>query len=81
MLTVQSVLYILVDVDLVNDLICIVLQGRGKDDDFVEFGHQFDKIYAAGAHQKVAITAVFNVVNQRLIEIEDEGILAFCVAL
>ena len=81
MLAVQPVLDILVDIDLVNDLIGVVLQGGGEYDNFVEFGHQLDEIHAAGAHQKIAVTPILNIVDQGLIEVEHQGVLALRVAL
>lgn len=39
MLTIQSVLNVLVDINLVDNLVGIVLQGSSEDNDFVELGH------------------------------------------
>ena len=69
MLTIQSVLDILVDIDLVDDLVGIVLESCGENDDLEEFGHQLDEVHAARAHQEVAIASIFNIVDQGLIKI------------
>ena len=58
MLPIQSVLDVLVHIDLVNHLVCIVLQRRCEDHDLVKLGHQLDEIDAARPHQEVAIGAV-----------------------
>ena len=69
MLTIKSVLDILVDIDLVDDLVGIVLESCGENDNLEELGHQLDKIHAARAHQEVAIASIFNIMDQGLIEI------------
>ena len=69
MLTIQSVLDILVDIDLVDDLVGIVLESGGENDDLEELGHQLDEVHAARAHKEVAVASIFNIVNQSLIEI------------
>ena len=58
MLSVQSVLDIVADVDLVDDLIGVFLQGGGKNDDFVVFCHSLDKLHAARSHKEKAIVLV-----------------------
>jgi hypothetical protein len=69
MLTIESVLDILVDIDLVDDLVGIILESCGKNDDLKELGHQLDEVHAARAHQEVAIASIFNIVDQGLIQI------------
>ena len=69
MLTIKSVLDILVDIDLVDDLVGIVLEGSGENNDLEELGHQLDEVHAARAHQEVAIASIFNIVDQGLIQI------------
>lgn len=79
MLTIQPVLDVFVNIDLIDDLIGIVLEGRSEDHNLVEFGHELDEIHAARAHQEVAITSVFNIVNKGLIKIKYEGVSTiFC---
>ena len=50
MLTIKSVLDILVDIDLVDDLVGIVLESCGENDDLEELGHQLDEVHTARAH-------------------------------
>jgi hypothetical protein len=69
MLTIESVLDILVDIDLVDDLVGIILESCGKNDDLKELCHQLDEVHAARAHQEVAIASIFNIVDQGLIQI------------
>jgi hypothetical protein len=69
MLAIQSVLDILVDIDLVDYLVGIVLESCGENDNLEELGHQLDEVHAARAHQEVAIASIFNIVDQGLIEI------------
>ena len=69
MLTIQSVLDILVDIDLVDDLVGIVLESCGENDDLEELCHQLDEVHAARAHQEVAVASIFNIVDKSLIEI------------
>lgn len=69
MLTIQSVLDILVDIDLIDDLVGIVLESCCENHDLEELGHQLDEVHAAWAHQEVAIASIFNIVDQGLIKI------------
>jgi len=69
MLTIQSVLDILVDIDLVDDLVGIVLESCGENDNLEELGHQLDEVHAARTNQEVAVASIFNIVDEGLIEI------------
>jgi hypothetical protein len=69
MLAIQSVLDILVDVDLVDDLVGIVLESCGENDDLEELSHQLNEVHATRAHQEVAVASIFNIVDESLIEI------------
>ena len=77
MLSVETKFDVLIYVDLVNDLICIVLQCGCEDNDFVILGHQLYKLYASGPHEEEAILAVFDVVDERFIKIEHQSINRF----
>lgn len=70
-LTIQAILDILVDINLVDDLIRIILKSGCEYDDFVEFGHELDKIDASRSNQEVTITSILNIMNQSLIQIKD----------
>lgn len=60
MLPVKSILDVFVDVYLINDLICIVLEGSCENDDLVKFGHQFDEIDTTWSHEEIAIRPILN---------------------
>ena len=57
-LTVEAVLDIVSNINLVDNLISIFLQGCCKDDDFVISGHGLDKLNAARSHQEETIVLV-----------------------
>lgn len=75
MLSVESVRYVLSHVDLVNNLISIFLHRSCKNDDFVMFGHGFDKLNATGSDQEETLGSVLNVVDQGFIEVKHEAVL------
>lgn len=77
MLSVETEFDVLIYVDLVNDLICIVLQCGCEDNYFVILGHQLYKLYTPGPHEEEAILAVFDVVDKRFIQIEHKSINRF----
>ena len=58
MLAVESVLDVAVDVNLVDDLVCVVLQSSCEDDDLVELGHQLYEVYAPWSHQEVRVLSI-----------------------
>ena len=57
-LTVKAVLDIVADINLVDNLISIFLQGCREDDDFVISGHGLNKLNAARSHQEETIVLV-----------------------
>ena len=58
MLSVKSILDILLDIDLINDLVSILLQRRCKDHNLVEFGHRFNKLDTARSDQEETIILI-----------------------
>ena len=50
MLAVKAVFDVLIDIDLVNDLICIVLQGSCEYDYLIELSHELDKVHTTWSH-------------------------------
>ena len=58
MLTVEAVLDIVADIDLVDNLVGVLLQGRGEDDDFIVSGHGLDELNTARSHQEEAIVLI-----------------------
>lgn len=69
MLAIESVLDILVDINLVDDLVGIVLESCGENHDLEELSHQLNEVHASWAHQEVAVASILNIVDQGLIEI------------
>lgn len=55
MLAVQTVLNVLADVDLVNNLVRILLQRCSENDDFIVLRHRFDELDAAWSDHKVTL--------------------------
>ena len=66
-LAVKSVLDVLSDINLVNDLVCILLESCCEDDDFVVFRHCLNECDATWPHKEETIVLVFNIVDQSLI--------------
>lgn len=58
MLTVEAVLNVLANVDLVNNLIRIFLQRCSENDDFVVLGHRFDELDTAWSHHKETLRTI-----------------------
>jgi len=73
-LSVQSILNVVLDIDLVDHLISILLQGGSENNNFVVLGHLLDELNAAWADQEEAIVSVLDIVDQGLIQIEDQSI-------
>ena len=70
MLSVESVLDVIADIDLIDDLIGVFLQRGREYNNLVILRHCLNELYAARSHQEEAIILIFNVVDQCLIEIE-----------
>lgn len=76
-LSVEAILDILAHINLIDDLICIFLQSRCKNHNFVIFGHRFDKLDAARSNQEKAIILVLNIVDQGFVKIENQRVDIF----
>lgn len=50
MLSVQPILDISVNVNLVDDLVCVILKSSSENDNFVILSHLFNEINAAWSH-------------------------------
>ena len=59
-LTVEAVLDIVADIDLVDNLVGVLLQGRCEDDDFIVSGHGLDELNTARSHQEEAIVLILD---------------------
>lgn len=77
MLSVESVLDVVADINLVNDLIGVFLQSCSEDDNLIVLRHRLDELHTARSHKEEAIVLIFNVVDQCLIEIKDETVAIF----
>ena len=58
-------------VNLVDDPVSILLHTRGEDDDLVELRQLREKLHAVWPNQEVGVGAVDDVVDQRLVQVED----------
>ena len=67
MLAVKPVLDVLSNINLVNDLICILLESCCEYDNLVVLCHSFDELDATWPHKEETIILIFNVMNQSLI--------------
>ena len=76
-LPIKTILDILTHINLIDDLICVFLQRRCKNHNFVIFGHRFDKLDATRSNKEKAIILVLNIVNQRFIKIENQRVDVF----
>ena len=59
-LTVEAVLDIVTDINLVDNLVGVLLQGRCEDDDFVVPGHSLNELNATRSHQEETIVLILN---------------------
>ena len=69
MLTIQPVLNVFIDVNLIDNLVCIVLKSCCEYHNFVEFRHQLNEIHTAWSHKEVTIASIFNIVDERFIQV------------
>ena len=74
MLTIQTMFDVLVHVDLVDYLVCVVLEGSREDHDLVELGHELDEVDTTWTYQEVTVTTVFYIMNQSLIQIKHQRV-------
>ncbi len=58
MLSVKSVLDIVANIDLVDNLVGVFLKSGGKNHDFVVLSHSLDELDAARSHKEKAIVLV-----------------------
>ena len=59
-LTIEAVLDIVTDINLIDDLVSVLLQGCRKDDNFIVPGHGLDELNAARSHQEETIVLILN---------------------
>ena len=58
MLSVEPVLYVVSDVDLINDLVSIFLQRRREDHNLVVAGHCLNELNTARSHEEEAVVLI-----------------------
>ena len=59
-LTVEAVLDIVTDINLVDNLVGVLLQGSCENDDFIESGHSLNELNATRSHQEETIVLILN---------------------
>ena len=74
MLSIKPVLYILININLVNDLIGILLKRSSKNNNLIILRHELNELNTSWPHQKKAILTVLDIVNQGLIQVQDQGV-------
>ena len=60
MLTIEAVLDIVTDINLVDNLVGVLLQGSCEDDDFIVPGHSLNELNATRSHQEETIVLILN---------------------
>lgn len=68
-LSVQPMPDVVAHIDLIDDLIGVFLKGGSEDNNLVVLGHQLDELHAAGADEEEAVLAVFDIVDESLVQI------------
>lgn len=68
MLSVEPVLYVVSDVDLINDLVSIFLQRRREDHNLVVAGHCLDKLNTARSHEEEAVVLILKQRKEKVSE-------------
>ena len=59
-LTIEAVLDIVTDINLVDNLVGVLLQGSCEDDDFIVSGHGLNELNATRSHQEETIVLILN---------------------
>ena len=59
-LTIEAVLDIVTDIDLIDDLVSVLLQGCRKDDNLIVPGHGLDELNTSRSHQEETIVLILN---------------------
>lgn len=57
-LSVQSVFDVVAHVDLIDHLVCVLLQGCSEDDDLVVLRQRFNELHAARSHQEETVILI-----------------------
>ena len=60
MLSIEPILNVVANVNLIDDLISILLQSCCEDDDLVVAGHSLNKLDAARSHEEKAVILILN---------------------
>lgn len=67
MLPVESVFYVVLDIDLVDDLVCVLLQRSCEDYDFVVFCHLLYEWHASWSDQEETVVSMFDIMYKCLV--------------
>jgi len=82
MLSVETILYVTLRVELVEDPVSIILHASCKYYYFVYLAHLFQKLLSVGSYQEVTSLAPhFEVMDQGLVQIKDKGVSLFLLSL
>lgn len=57
MLSIESGFYIVSNIDLIYDLVCILLQRGCENDDLVVLRHCFDKLNTAWSNKEITLSS------------------------
>ena len=63
MLAIKSVLDIFTNINLINNLVCILLESGREYDDFVVLSHCFDELYASWSHKEETVVLILYVMD------------------
>jgi len=61
-------------VNLVEHPVGVILHGCSEDHNLVDFAHLFQKLVAARAHSEATLPCRFIIVDERLVQVEHQGI-------
>ena len=66
MLAIKSSFNIVTYIYLIDYLVCILLQGSSKNDDFVILSHRLNKLYAPWSNKEIAFGTELKIINEIL---------------
>lgn len=73
-LPIQSVLYVVSYVNLVDDLVGVFLERCCEDYNLVILCHSLNEVHCSRTHQEEALRSVLHVVNQRFIQVQNQAV-------
>jgi len=70
-LPIQPVLYVVPDINLIDNLVSVFLQSRRENHDLVVACHCLDELNTARSHEEEAVVLILDVMDQSLIQIQN----------